>query len=67
MNPNLVEPCYLVLRSDSGVDTVKIVVWTEEQAEGEVQRLNALNGDAVTHYHWVTSRALRRDRCIAAG
>ena len=60
MKPDRVEPCILILRSDSGVDTVKLVVWTEEQADSQVTRLNALNGDEQTHYHWIWSGALRR-------
>ena len=59
MRPDLVEPCYLVLRSDAGIDTVKLVVWTEQEAESQVARLNGLNGDEQTRYHWVIGRRLR--------
>ena len=60
MNPEKTEPCYVVLRTDDGAVTIKLIVWTREEVEAEVTRLNALNGDEHTHYDWVVSRAVRR-------
>jgi hypothetical protein len=61
MNPKR-EPCFVILRTDldSGGITVKLVLWSAEEAEDEVKRLNALNGDKDCCYHWLTSRAARR-------
>jgi hypothetical protein len=62
MNPDKVEPCYLVLRDDGGAGglTVKLVVWTPEEAEAEIERLKKLNPMPKCAYTWVKSRALRR-------
>jgi hypothetical protein len=39
--------------------TVKEVVWTEEEAEREVDRLNTLNADEACSYHWQATRVKR--------
>jgi len=60
MNHPKTEPCYVLLRTDDGAVTIKLIMWTREDVEAEVSRLNALNGDEHTHYDWVLSRAVRR-------
>ena len=63
MNHEKVEPCYVILRTDldSRDITVKLVTWSEKDAEEQVVRLNGLNAaDKDCCYHWLKSRALRR-------
>ncbi len=73
MNPKTTEPCFVVLRTDEAWEnlrgvthpeevTVKLVAWTAEDANEHVERLNRLNQDKGCRYHWVTSRALRREK-----
>ena len=53
----------MVLRTDldSADITVKLVVWSEQEAEEQVKRLNDMNAaDKDCCYHWLKSRALRR-------
>jgi hypothetical protein len=40
--------------------TVKMVVWTEEEAEREVERLNAVNAGKDCLYYWQPTRVKRR-------
>jgi hypothetical protein len=40
--------------------TVKLVCWTQEEADAQVARLNMLNEPKGCKYHWEMSRALRR-------
>jgi hypothetical protein len=61
MRPEIVEPCYVVLREDEGGGiAVKLVLWSAEEAEQEILRLNALNRDRGCHYYYVRSRAKRK-------
>jgi len=62
---------YAILRSDDFQDpsatpevkiTVKAIVWSQEQAEAEVQRLNALNAAKGCHYWWQSTRLFPRDQ-----
>ena len=41
--------------------TVKEVVWSIEQAEGEVSRLNELNESKGCRYFWQTTRLIAND------
>lgn len=59
------DPAYAVIRLDLNHDesvrtrdsmTVKMVVWTLEEAEAEVKRLNELNGDKGCLYYWQYTR-----------
>lgn len=62
MNPELVEPCYVVLRVEAdGTGVVKLVVWSEDAADLEVARLNRLNRSKGCRYQWELSRAKRRE------
>ena len=73
MNPKMTEPCFVILRTDDAwvnhrgvaypeMVTVKLIVWTTEEAVEHVDRLNKLNDDKGCRYHCVTSRALRREK-----
>jgi hypothetical protein len=42
--------------------TVKEVVWTVEDAEWEVARLNAVNADKHCHYFWTPTRVWHREK-----
>ena len=69
----LFETAYVVLRLDQfqlrdGVPddprvylTAKEVVWAEDEAKSEVDRLNRLNADKDCHYWWQGVRVERRD------
>lgn len=61
MNPKTTEPCYAIIRVESdGCRTVKLIAWSQTEADGHVDRLNALNADKGCRYHVETTRALRR-------
>jgi hypothetical protein len=67
------EPAYAVVRvdrfrlRDSLPDdpqvyvTVKEVLWTSDEAEAEVERLNRVNADKDCCYWWESVRVRRRD------
>jgi hypothetical protein len=44
--------------------TIKEVVWTQEQAESEVSRLNALNAHKGVKYFWRMTRVEANDRTL---
>ena len=60
------EPAFAIVRIDIFQDrddarfTVTRVVWTEEAAEKEVQRLNAVNADMGCRYVWQSTRVEAR-------
>ncbi len=63
------DPCFAVLRFDNFLlpttplserISVKVIVWTEHDAEREVERLTALNGDKGCEYFWLKTRAWPR-------
>ena len=61
MNPKTTEPCYAVIRTDDGRGfTVKMIVWSAEEANNQVFRLNGLNKIKGCAYHWEKTRASRR-------
>lgn len=62
MNPDNTEPCFVVLRTDPTGITVKLVVWSREEADRQIDRLNSLNEPRNRLYYWVLSRALRDPR-----
>src|SRR5205809_523724 len=51
---------------DKDLITVKKVVWTQEVAEREVRRLNALNADKGCVYYWQLTRLEREPPCSEA-
>jgi hypothetical protein len=61
-----VDPAYAIIRVDlDGKDdearfTVRRIVWSEELAEAEVQRLKELNADKGARYLWQYTRVDRR-------
>jgi hypothetical protein len=61
-----VDPAYAIIRVDLDVEddearfTVRHIVWSEELAEAEVQRLQALNADKGARYLWQYTRVDRR-------
>ena len=61
-----VDPAYAIIRVDLDVKddearfTVRRIVWSEELAEAEVQRLQELNGDKGARYLWQYTRVDRR-------
>ena len=61
-----VEPAYAIVRvdhdapSDEERFTVRRIVWDEELAETEVQRLSQLNADKSCGYFWQYTRVDRR-------
>jgi hypothetical protein len=61
-----VDPAYAIIRVDLDVEddearfTVRRIVWSEELAEAEVQRLQALNADKGARYLWQYTRVDRR-------
>ena len=42
--------------------SVKEVVWSEEEARAEVDRLNGLNSDKDVHYFWQATRLVKGGR-----
>ncbi len=60
------EQAFAIFRIDAFQDTddtrytVKRVVWEQDQAESEVERLNQLNGDKGCRYGWQVTRVDRR-------
>jgi hypothetical protein len=66
---NAFEPAYAIVRVDEFLEddvsprntiTVKRVVWNQELARDEVERLNRLNADKGCHYFWQYTRVDRR-------
>jgi hypothetical protein len=63
-----VDPAYAIIRVDLDVKddearfTVRRIVWSEELAEAEVQRLQELNADKGCRYLWQYTRVDRRTR-----
>ena len=61
-----VDPAYAIIRVDLEVEddearfTVRRIVWSEELAEAEVQRLKELNADKGARYLWQYTRVDRR-------
>jgi len=61
-----VDPAYAIIRVDLDVKddearfTVRRIVWSEERAEAEVQRLQELNADKGCRYLWQYTRVDRR-------
>ena len=61
-----VDPAYAIIRVDLDVMddearfTVRRIVWNEELAEAEVQRLQELNADKGARYLWQYTRVDRR-------
>ena len=61
-----VDPAYAIIRVDLDVKddearfTVRRIVWNEELAEAEVQRLQELNADKGARYLWQYTRVDRR-------
>jgi hypothetical protein len=61
-----VDPGYAIIRVDLDVKddearfTVRRIVWSEELAEAEVQRLQELNADKGARYLWQYTRVDRR-------
>jgi hypothetical protein len=61
-----VDPAYAIIRVDLDVKddearfTVRRIVWSEELAEAEVQRLKELNADKGARYLWQYTRVDRR-------
>jgi len=61
-----VDPAYAIIRGDLDVKddearfTVRRIVWSEELAEAEVQRLQELNADKGCRYLWQYTRVDRR-------
>ena len=61
-----VAPAYAIIRVDLDVEddearfTVRRIVWSEELAEAEVQRLQELNADKGARYLWQYTRVDRR-------
>ena len=61
-----VDPAYAIIRVDLDVKddearfTVRRIVWSEELAEAEVQRLQELNADKGCRYLWQYTRVDRR-------
>jgi hypothetical protein len=61
-----VDPAYAIIRVDLEVEddearfTVRRIVWSEELAEAEVQRLQELNADKGARYLWQYTRVDRR-------
>ena len=61
-----VDPAYAIIRVDLDVEddearfTVRRIVWSEELAEAEVQRLQELNADKGARYFWQYTRVDRR-------
>jgi hypothetical protein len=61
-----VDPAYAIIRVDLDVKddearyTVRRIVWSEELAEAEVQRLQELNADKGARYLWQYTRVDRR-------
>jgi hypothetical protein len=59
-------PAYAIVRVDLDVKddearfTVRRIVWSEELAEAEVQRLQELNADKGARYLWQYTRVDRR-------
>lgn len=52
------EPCWIVFRTDADKSqTVKVVVWSESDAEDSIIRLNKLNKAKGCSYRWERSRA----------
>jgi hypothetical protein len=63
-----VDPGYAIIRldldpiyHDEERYTVKRIVWTEEAADAEVERLNRVNADKNCRYFWRYTRVDRRD------
>ena len=60
------DPAYAIIRVDLDVKddearfTVRRIVWSEELAEAEVQRLQELNADKGARYLWQCTRVDRR-------
>jgi hypothetical protein len=60
-----VDPAYAIIRVDLDVEddearfTVRRIVWSEELAEAEVQRLQELNADKGARYLWQYTRVDR--------
>lgn len=59
------DPCFAIVRLEepcSGEDqvTVKLVTWTKEDADREVERLNTVNAGKRCRYFWLATRARRR-------
>jgi hypothetical protein len=54
------EPCFAIVRVDGDRKTIKVIVWSLEKAESEVERLNELNEDKGCWYFWEPTRAERR-------
>ena len=60
------DPAYAIIRVDLDVKddearfTVRRIVWSEELAEAEVQRLKELNADKGARYLWQYTRVDRR-------
>lgn len=63
MNNKTTERCFVILRSDTSTEevTCKMVVWSIEEADKQIERLNNLNESKGCLYWYETSRALRRD------
>jgi hypothetical protein len=61
-----VDPAYAIIRVDLDVKddearfTVRRIVWSEELAEADVQRLQELNADKSARYLWQYTRVDRR-------
>lgn len=64
------DPCFAIVRVDefalkeSTIElaiAVKAIVWSVEEAEREVARLNKLNAEKGCRYFWRTTRAAPRD------
>ena len=61
-----VDPAYAIIRVDLDVEdeearfTVRRIVWSEELAEAEVERLQELNADKGARYLWQYTRVDRR-------
>jgi hypothetical protein len=61
-----VDPAYTIIRVDLDVKddearfTVRRIVWSQELAEAEVQRLKELNADKGARYLWQYTRVDRR-------
>ena len=65
-----VEPGYAIVRIDEFQSddvspehkiTVKRIVWSQEVAEAEVERLNSLNQEKGCRYFWQYTRVDRRE------
>jgi hypothetical protein len=62
------EPAYAVVRTDLPVDgdtpwesfSVKEIMWSAEDAEAEVERLNALKAEKDARYELIPTRVERR-------